>query len=61
MYTLLQITFETSDTGVMEALCDINTEGKMMSDRNTRNGSGEKSRLTPSIVINLLIKDHNFG
>ena len=39
--------FETSDTGLLDALCDINTEGKMMSDRSTQNGSGEKkSRLT---------------
>ena len=30
--------FETSDTQLLDALCDVNTEEKMMS----RNGSGEK-------------------
>ena len=30
--------FETSDTRLLDALCDVNTEEEMMS----RNGSGEK-------------------
>ena len=31
--------FETSDTRLLDALCDVNNEGKMMSDRSTRNSS----------------------
>ena len=46
--------FEILDTRLLVALCDVNTERNMMSDRGTRNGSGEKkSRLTRSIVIKL--------
>ena len=33
---------ETSDTLLVDALCDVNTEKKMTSDRNIRNSSGEK-------------------
>ena len=33
---------ETWDTRLLDALCDLNNEEKMMSDRNTQNGSGEK-------------------
>ena len=39
----VRTTFETSDTRLLDALCEVNTEGKMMSDRSTRNGPGEKS------------------
>ena len=39
--------FETSDTRLLEALCDVNTEGKIMSDRSTQNGSGEKIPFDP--------------
>ena len=43
----VRIIFETSDTRLLKALCDVNTEGKMMSDRNTQNGSGEKISFDP--------------
>ena len=39
--------FETSDTELLEALCDVNTEGKMKSDRNSRNGSEKKLPIDP--------------
>ena len=39
--------FETSDTRLLDTLCDVNTEGKMMSDRNTHSGSGEKIPFDP--------------
>ena len=38
----VRIIFETSDTRLLEELCEVNTEGKLMSDRNTRNGVGKK-------------------
>ena len=39
--------FEASDARLLDALCDVNTEGKMMSDRSTRNMFGEKTPLDP--------------
>ena len=38
---IVRTIFETTDTRLLDALCDVNTEGKMMSGRSTRNGSGE--------------------
>ena len=32
---------------MLDAQCDINTKGKMMSDRSTLNGSGEKILFDP--------------
>ena len=46
--------FETLDTRLLDALCDVITEGNMMSGRSTRNGSGEK--IPWSIVIKLSVK-----
>ena len=49
----VKIVFETSATRLLEALCDV-------SDRNTRNGSGEKIPFDPEhrnkIANNLFIK-----
>ena len=39
----VRIILETLDTRLMKAMCDVKTEGKMMSNRNTRNGFGEKN------------------
>ena len=33
---------ETLDTRLLDAMCDVNTEGNMMPGRSNRNGSGEK-------------------
>ena len=44
----VRIIFETLDTRLLEALCEVKTErNKMISDRNTRNGSGEKLPFDP--------------
>ena len=39
----VRTSFETLDTRLLGALCDANTEGKMMSDKRRGNGSGEKN------------------
>ena len=39
----VETSFEILDTRLLVALCDVNTERNMMSDRGTRNGSGEKN------------------
>ena len=37
----VKIIVETSDTRLLDALCDSNTGGKTMPDRNNRNGYGD--------------------
>ena len=52
--------FGISDIRLLDGLCDAKTEGKMMSEKSARDGSGEKSRLTPSIVTKLPIREMLF-
>ena len=40
--------FKTSDTQLLDVLCEVNNWGKIMSDRSTLNGSVEKIRFETS-------------
>ena len=51
----LRTVFENSDTRLSDALCDVNTEGKLCQTEVLEMAQDKKSSSTPSIVIKLPI------